>query len=150
MRMDKKPKKSPTQRRPRARGLKMARPRPPFLNMEVSVGGAPARPRLHAHATPFRNGQYKARRGWRARAATAKRQGFARERVLNEVNMEDFSMFQRPRIVALEDENPGTYGTALIYPLDRLVSVASWVTRLLILGLASSVDARVSPERVSP
>ncbi|MED6187156.1 hypothetical protein PIB30_073779 [Stylosanthes scabra] len=61
--------------------------------------------------------------------------------------MEDLSMFQRPRIVALEDENPGTYGTTLIYPLDRLVSVASWVTRLLILGLASSVDARVSPER---
>ncbi|MED6226153.1 hypothetical protein PIB30_100675, partial [Stylosanthes scabra] len=42
--MDKKPKKSPTQRRPRARALKMARPRPPFLNMEVSVGGAPAPP----------------------------------------------------------------------------------------------------------
>ncbi|MED6127674.1 hypothetical protein PIB30_090300 [Stylosanthes scabra] len=34
-----------------------------------------------------------------------------------------------------------------IYPLNRLVSVASWVTRLLILGLASSVDARVLPER---
>ncbi|MED6183668.1 hypothetical protein PIB30_039876 [Stylosanthes scabra] len=62
--------------------------------------------------------------------------------------MEDLSMFQRPRTVALEDENPETYGTTLIYPLDRLVSVASWVTRLLILGLASSVDARVSPERV--
>ncbi|MED6171772.1 hypothetical protein PIB30_043920 [Stylosanthes scabra] len=58
--------------------------------------------------------------------------------------MEDLSMFQRPRTVALEDENPGT---VLIYPLNRLVSVASWVTRLLILGLASSVDARVSPER---
>ncbi|MED6217305.1 hypothetical protein PIB30_016494 [Stylosanthes scabra] len=62
--------------------------------------------------------------------------------------MEDLSMFQRPRTVALEDENPGTYGTVLIYPLNRLVSVASWVTRLLILGLTSSVDARVSPERV--
>ncbi|MED6110915.1 hypothetical protein PIB30_047395 [Stylosanthes scabra] len=62
--------------------------------------------------------------------------------------MEDLSMFQRPRTVALEDENPGTYGTALIYPLNRLVSVASWVTRLLILGLASSVDTRVSPERI--
>ncbi|MED6223912.1 hypothetical protein PIB30_078733, partial [Stylosanthes scabra] len=61
--------------------------------------------------------------------------------------MEDLSMFQRPRIVALEDENPGTYGMTLIYPLNRLVSVASWVTRLLILGLASSVDARVSLER---
>ncbi|MED6194023.1 hypothetical protein PIB30_024469 [Stylosanthes scabra] len=61
--------------------------------------------------------------------------------------MEDLSVFQRPRTVALEDENPGTYGTVLIYPLNRLVSVASWVTRLLILGLASSVNARVSPER---
>ncbi|MED6109097.1 hypothetical protein PIB30_030431 [Stylosanthes scabra] len=56
--------------------------------------------------------------------------------------MEDLSMFQRPKTVALEDENPGTYGTVLIYPLNRLV------TRLLILGLASSVDARVSPERM--
>ncbi|MED6134423.1 hypothetical protein PIB30_036923 [Stylosanthes scabra] len=62
--------------------------------------------------------------------------------------MEDLSMFQRPRTVALEDENPETYGTTLIYPLNRLVSVASWVTQLLILGLASSVDARVSPESV--
>ncbi|MED6186816.1 hypothetical protein PIB30_070341 [Stylosanthes scabra] len=35
--------------------------------------------------------------------------------------MEDLSMFQRPRIIALEDENPGTYGTVLIYPLNRLV-----------------------------
>ncbi|MED6112705.1 hypothetical protein PIB30_063938 [Stylosanthes scabra] len=49
--------------------------------------------------------------------------------------MEDLSMFQRPRTVALEDENPGTYRTdccsgrlepwdlwkVLIYPLDRLV-----------------------------
>ncbi|MED6183658.1 hypothetical protein PIB30_039777 [Stylosanthes scabra] len=35
--------------------------------------------------------------------------------------MEDLSMFQRPRTIALEDENPGTYGTTLIYPLDRLV-----------------------------
>ncbi|MED6220244.1 hypothetical protein PIB30_043047 [Stylosanthes scabra] len=35
--------------------------------------------------------------------------------------MEDLSMFQRPWTVALEDENPGTYGTVLIYPLDRLV-----------------------------
>ncbi|MED6120660.1 hypothetical protein PIB30_022944 [Stylosanthes scabra] len=57
--MDKKAKKSPTQRRPRARALKMARPRPPFLNMEVSVGGAPARPRWCARATPFRNAQDK-------------------------------------------------------------------------------------------
>ncbi|MED6196640.1 hypothetical protein PIB30_049331 [Stylosanthes scabra] len=62
--------------------------------------------------------------------------------------MEDLSMFQTPRTVALEDENPGTYGTVLIYPLNRLVTVASWVTRLLILGFASSVDARLSPERV--
>ncbi|MED6160525.1 hypothetical protein PIB30_052186 [Stylosanthes scabra] len=58
-RMDKKPKKSPTQRQPRARALKMARPRPPFLNMEVSVGGAPARPRWCACAAPFRNAQDK-------------------------------------------------------------------------------------------
>ncbi|MED6109000.1 hypothetical protein PIB30_029474 [Stylosanthes scabra] len=35
--------------------------------------------------------------------------------------MEDLSMFRRPRTVALEDENPGTYGTVLIYPLNRLV-----------------------------
>ncbi|MED6132811.1 hypothetical protein PIB30_022275 [Stylosanthes scabra] len=35
--------------------------------------------------------------------------------------MEDLSMFQRPRTVALEDEKPGTYGTVLIYPLNRLV-----------------------------
>ncbi|MED6217580.1 hypothetical protein PIB30_018973 [Stylosanthes scabra] len=62
--------------------------------------------------------------------------------------MENLSMLQRPKTVALEDENPGTYGTTLIYPLNRLVSVASWVTRLLILGLASSVDARVSPKRM--
>ncbi|MED6160908.1 hypothetical protein PIB30_055647 [Stylosanthes scabra] len=58
-RMDKKPKKSQTQYQPRARALKMARPRPPFLNMEVSVGGAPARPRWHARATLFRNDQDK-------------------------------------------------------------------------------------------
>ncbi|MED6195314.1 hypothetical protein PIB30_036785 [Stylosanthes scabra] len=35
--------------------------------------------------------------------------------------MEDLSMFQRPRTVALEYEKPGTHGTVLIYPLDRLV-----------------------------
>ncbi|MED6163782.1 hypothetical protein PIB30_083337 [Stylosanthes scabra] len=35
--------------------------------------------------------------------------------------MKDLSMFQRPRTVALEDENLGTYGTVLIYPLYRLV-----------------------------
>ncbi|MED6148772.1 hypothetical protein PIB30_055974 [Stylosanthes scabra] len=35
--------------------------------------------------------------------------------------MEDLSMFQRPKTVALEDENPGTYGVALVYPLNRLV-----------------------------
>ncbi|MED6124229.1 hypothetical protein PIB30_057121 [Stylosanthes scabra] len=35
--------------------------------------------------------------------------------------MEDLSMFQTPRTVALEDENLGTYGTLLIYPLNRLV-----------------------------
>ncbi|MED6132428.1 hypothetical protein PIB30_018818 [Stylosanthes scabra] len=35
--------------------------------------------------------------------------------------MKDLSMFQRPRSVALEYEKPGTYGTVLIYPLDRLV-----------------------------
>ncbi|MED6176159.1 hypothetical protein PIB30_085412 [Stylosanthes scabra] len=35
--------------------------------------------------------------------------------------MEDLSMFQRPRSVALEYEKPRTYGTVLIYPLDRLV-----------------------------
>ncbi|MED6157173.1 hypothetical protein PIB30_020840 [Stylosanthes scabra] len=58
-RTDKKPKKSPTMRQPRARAPKMARPRPPFLNMEVLVGGAPARPILCARATPFRNAQDK-------------------------------------------------------------------------------------------
>ncbi|MED6172036.1 hypothetical protein PIB30_046424 [Stylosanthes scabra] len=52
-------KKSLTQRRLRARALKMARPRPPFLNMEVSVGGALAQPRWCARATPFRNAQDK-------------------------------------------------------------------------------------------
>ncbi|MED6204861.1 hypothetical protein PIB30_012632 [Stylosanthes scabra] len=35
--------------------------------------------------------------------------------------MEVLSMFQRPKSVALEYEKPGTYGTGLIYPLDRLV-----------------------------
>ncbi|MED6109854.1 hypothetical protein PIB30_037328 [Stylosanthes scabra] len=35
--------------------------------------------------------------------------------------MEDLSMFQRPRTVALENENPRTYGTVLIYLLNRLV-----------------------------
>ncbi|MED6184147.1 hypothetical protein PIB30_044645 [Stylosanthes scabra] len=35
--------------------------------------------------------------------------------------MEDLSMFQRPRIFALEDEKPGTYGIVLICPLNRLV-----------------------------
>ncbi|MED6172843.1 hypothetical protein PIB30_053729 [Stylosanthes scabra] len=35
--------------------------------------------------------------------------------------MKDLSMFQRPRTVALEDEKPETYGTVLIYPLNRLV-----------------------------
>ncbi|MED6196221.1 hypothetical protein PIB30_045403 [Stylosanthes scabra] len=35
--------------------------------------------------------------------------------------MEVLSMFQRPRSVALQYEKPGTYGTVLIYPLDRLV-----------------------------
>ncbi|MED6152266.1 hypothetical protein PIB30_090277 [Stylosanthes scabra] len=35
--------------------------------------------------------------------------------------MKDLSMFQRPRTVVLEVENPGTYGTMLIYPLNRLV-----------------------------
>ncbi|MED6197033.1 hypothetical protein PIB30_052938 [Stylosanthes scabra] len=57
--------------------------------------------------------------------------------------MEDLSMFQRPRIVALEDENRGTYGTALIYPLNRLVSVASGIidnnhTAVIILADDSS------------
>ncbi|MED6163612.1 hypothetical protein PIB30_081663 [Stylosanthes scabra] len=37
----------------------MARTRPPFLNMEVSIGGVPARPRWRARATPFRNAQDK-------------------------------------------------------------------------------------------
>ncbi|MED6209357.1 hypothetical protein PIB30_053906 [Stylosanthes scabra] len=58
-RMDKKPKKSPTQCQPRSRALKMARPRPLFLNMKVSVGGAPARLRWCAHTTPFCNAQDK-------------------------------------------------------------------------------------------
>ncbi|MED6212744.1 hypothetical protein PIB30_086517 [Stylosanthes scabra] len=35
--------------------------------------------------------------------------------------MEDLSMFQRPRTIALEYEKPGTYGTVLIYPLNLLV-----------------------------
>ncbi|MED6139961.1 hypothetical protein PIB30_088690 [Stylosanthes scabra] len=35
------------------------RPRPPLLNGEVSVGGAPARPRWCARATPFCNAQDK-------------------------------------------------------------------------------------------
>ncbi|MED6172037.1 hypothetical protein PIB30_046425 [Stylosanthes scabra] len=35
--------------------------------------------------------------------------------------MEDLSMFQRLRTVALEYEKPRTYGTMLIYPLNRLV-----------------------------
>ncbi|MED6216860.1 hypothetical protein PIB30_012029 [Stylosanthes scabra] len=35
--------------------------------------------------------------------------------------MEDLYMFQRPRTVALEYEKPGTYGTVLIYLLNRLV-----------------------------
>ncbi|MED6207074.1 hypothetical protein PIB30_032422 [Stylosanthes scabra] len=35
--------------------------------------------------------------------------------------MEDLSMFQRPRTVALEYEKPETYGTVLVYPLNRLV-----------------------------
>ncbi|MED6182206.1 hypothetical protein PIB30_026466 [Stylosanthes scabra] len=35
--------------------------------------------------------------------------------------MEDLSMFQRPRTVALEYEKSETYGTVLIYPLNRLV-----------------------------
>ncbi|MED6128452.1 hypothetical protein PIB30_098063, partial [Stylosanthes scabra] len=35
--------------------------------------------------------------------------------------MKDLSMFQRPRTVALENEKPRTYGTVLIYPLNRLV-----------------------------
>ncbi|MED6216795.1 hypothetical protein PIB30_011120 [Stylosanthes scabra] len=35
--------------------------------------------------------------------------------------MEDLSMFERPRTVALEDENPGTSGMVLFYPLNRLV-----------------------------
>ncbi|MED6182454.1 hypothetical protein PIB30_028445 [Stylosanthes scabra] len=35
--------------------------------------------------------------------------------------MEDLSMFQRPRTVALEYEKPETYRTVLIYPLNRLV-----------------------------
>ncbi|MED6137743.1 hypothetical protein PIB30_067854 [Stylosanthes scabra] len=38
--------------------------------------------------------------------------------------MEDLSMFQSPRSVALEYEKPETYGTMLIYPLDRLVECA--------------------------
>ncbi|MED6207385.1 hypothetical protein PIB30_035291 [Stylosanthes scabra] len=35
--------------------------------------------------------------------------------------MEDLSMFQRLRTVALEYEKPEAYGTVLIYPLNRLV-----------------------------
>ncbi|MED6170252.1 hypothetical protein PIB30_028984 [Stylosanthes scabra] len=39
--------------------------------------------------------------------------------------MEDLSMFQRPRFVALEYEKSRTYGTVLIYPLYRLVECGS-------------------------
>ncbi|MED6219854.1 hypothetical protein PIB30_039603 [Stylosanthes scabra] len=39
--------------------------------------------------------------------------------------MDDLSMFQRPRTVALEDEKPGTYGMVSIYPLHRLVKCGS-------------------------
>ncbi|MED6139849.1 hypothetical protein PIB30_087822 [Stylosanthes scabra] len=39
--------------------------------------------------------------------------------------MEDLSMFQRPRTVALEYEKPGTYGMVSIYPLYRLVECGS-------------------------
>ncbi|MED6170953.1 hypothetical protein PIB30_036116 [Stylosanthes scabra] len=39
--------------------------------------------------------------------------------------MEDLSMFQRPRTVALEYEKPETYGTVLTYPLYRLVECGS-------------------------
>ncbi|MED6160109.1 hypothetical protein PIB30_048289 [Stylosanthes scabra] len=35
--------------------------------------------------------------------------------------MEDLSMLQGPRTVALEYEKPRTYETVLIYPLNRLV-----------------------------
>ncbi|MED6174620.1 hypothetical protein PIB30_070728 [Stylosanthes scabra] len=66
-------------------------------------------------------------------------------------------MFQRPRTVAMEVENPGTYGTVLIYPLDRLVecgfvgdtAVNPWVgifcrrqgfARMRPLGLMEGVD----------
>ncbi|MED6207142.1 hypothetical protein PIB30_033058 [Stylosanthes scabra] len=35
--------------------------------------------------------------------------------------MEDLSLFKRPSTVALEYEKPGTYGTVLIYLLNRLV-----------------------------
>ncbi|MED6120351.1 hypothetical protein PIB30_020031 [Stylosanthes scabra] len=63
--------------------------------------------------------------------------------------MEDLSMFQRPRIVALEYEKPETYGTVLIYPLNRLVecgfagymSVNPWVDVMRMhLGLFFDTD----------
>ncbi|MED6203945.1 hypothetical protein PIB30_004532 [Stylosanthes scabra] len=84
--------------------------------------------------------------------------------------MEDLSMFQRPRTVALEDENPGTYGTVLIYPLDRLVecgfvgdtAVNPWVgifcrrqgfareSESLMSGQLTSPLKQVSGVRISP
>ncbi|MED6210028.1 hypothetical protein PIB30_060211 [Stylosanthes scabra] len=60
--------------------------------------------------------------------------------------MKDLSMFQRPRTVALEDENPGTYGTVLIYPLNRLVE-CGFVgdTAMRTLGLMEDVDLPTRP-----
>ncbi|MED6153474.1 hypothetical protein PIB30_102333 [Stylosanthes scabra] len=56
-RMDKKPKKKPNLASTAPSRWRAARP--PFLNMEVFVGGAPARPRRGARTTPFRNAQDK-------------------------------------------------------------------------------------------
>ncbi|MED6163930.1 hypothetical protein PIB30_084870 [Stylosanthes scabra] len=49
--------KSPNQPSPRGRTLCMACPRPPFLMRKLSFGGAAARPRWRACATPFHNDQ---------------------------------------------------------------------------------------------
>ncbi|MED6212258.1 hypothetical protein PIB30_081557 [Stylosanthes scabra] len=64
--------------------------------------------------------------------------------------MEDLSMFQRPRTIAMEDENPGIYGTVLIYPLNLLVecgfvgdtAVNPWMRTL---GLMEGVDLPTRP-----
>ncbi|MED6218155.1 hypothetical protein PIB30_024337 [Stylosanthes scabra] len=66
--------------------------------------------------------------------------------------MEDLSMFQRPRTIALEYEKPGTYGTGLIpptRPFDRV-----WLCGLrdnhLQLGLVVIMGTRYTPWNLTP